>query len=233
MRASVSSKYVGVGAPDVALVGRHLGHRRGRLGGQRPDRSGVQVDARGQGRERLPDRRQLLRIGQEGDDHGRMIPTMSGLARPEILATTEWLAESIGRLGVRVLDAPLAARRQRPGGPRQRPHPGRRARRLAGRPRRRRRERRGHPARRPRPDGGPGRAGRASPTTPRSSSMTTRRACSRPGRGGACGPTASSRSGSSTAATRTGSAEGREVSNARGRAGHGRASRSAARTGRG
>jgi len=33
-----------------------------------------------------------------------MIPGMSGLARPEILATTEWLAENIGRAGVRVLD---------------------------------------------------------------------------------------------------------------------------------
>ena len=32
-----------------------------------------------------------------------MIPAMSGLARPEILATTEWLAENLGR-GVRVLD---------------------------------------------------------------------------------------------------------------------------------
>jgi thiosulfate/3-mercaptopyruvate sulfurtransferase len=33
-----------------------------------------------------------------------MIPTMSGLARPEILATTEWLAENLGRVGVRILD---------------------------------------------------------------------------------------------------------------------------------
>jgi thiosulfate/3-mercaptopyruvate sulfurtransferase len=33
-----------------------------------------------------------------------MIPTMSGLARPEFLATTEWLAEQLGRSGVRVLD---------------------------------------------------------------------------------------------------------------------------------
>jgi thiosulfate/3-mercaptopyruvate sulfurtransferase len=30
---------------------------------------------------------------------------MSGLARPEILATTEWLAEHLGRSGVRILDA--------------------------------------------------------------------------------------------------------------------------------
>ena len=34
-----------------------------------------------------------------------MIPTMSGLARPEILATTEWLGEHLGRPGVRILDA--------------------------------------------------------------------------------------------------------------------------------
>ena len=33
-----------------------------------------------------------------------MIPTMSGLARPEILATTEWLAENLGKFGIRVLD---------------------------------------------------------------------------------------------------------------------------------
>lgn len=29
---------------------------------------------------------------------------MSGLARPEILATTEWLADSLGRSGIRILD---------------------------------------------------------------------------------------------------------------------------------
>lgn len=34
-----------------------------------------------------------------------MIPAMSGLARPEHLATAEWLAEAIGRPEVRVLDA--------------------------------------------------------------------------------------------------------------------------------
>lgn len=33
-----------------------------------------------------------------------MIPAMSGLARPEILATTEWLADSLGRSGIRILD---------------------------------------------------------------------------------------------------------------------------------
>jgi thiosulfate/3-mercaptopyruvate sulfurtransferase len=33
-----------------------------------------------------------------------MIPAMNGLARPELLATTEWLAEQLERPGVRVLD---------------------------------------------------------------------------------------------------------------------------------
>jgi thiosulfate/3-mercaptopyruvate sulfurtransferase len=33
-----------------------------------------------------------------------MIPGMSGLARPEMLATTEWLEENLGRVGTRVLD---------------------------------------------------------------------------------------------------------------------------------
>jgi thiosulfate/3-mercaptopyruvate sulfurtransferase len=33
-----------------------------------------------------------------------MIPAMTGLARPEFLATTEWLAEQLGRPGLRVLD---------------------------------------------------------------------------------------------------------------------------------
>jgi thiosulfate/3-mercaptopyruvate sulfurtransferase len=33
-----------------------------------------------------------------------MIPTMSGLARPEFLATTDWLSENLGRSGIRVLD---------------------------------------------------------------------------------------------------------------------------------
>ena len=139
MRASDLDEVVGVGAPDVALVGRHVGHRRGRLGGQRPDRAGVQVDARGQGRDAPPGRpRSFSGSGRDGDDHGRMIPAMSGLARPEILATTEWLAENLGQPAIRVLDLPLASRRQRAGGPRQRSHPGRRAGRLAGRPRRRR-----------------------------------------------------------------------------------------------
>ena len=34
-----------------------------------------------------------------------MIATMPGLARPESLATTEWLGEQLGRTGIRILDA--------------------------------------------------------------------------------------------------------------------------------
>jgi thiosulfate/3-mercaptopyruvate sulfurtransferase len=33
-----------------------------------------------------------------------MIPAMSGLARPELLATTEWLGEQLGRSGLRIID---------------------------------------------------------------------------------------------------------------------------------
>ena len=144
--------------------------------------------------------------GREGSTTARMIPAMSGLARPELLATTEWLAENLGRSGDPGPGPPLAAGRQRAPGPRHRPHP--RApslvdwRTRAGRGRRGRRH---DPARRPGPDGGARGADRASPTGPRSWSTTTPRACSPRAPGGACGPTASTRSGSSTAATRTGS----------------------------
>ncbi len=34
-----------------------------------------------------------------------MIPAMSGLARPELLATTEWLGDQLGRSGLRIVDA--------------------------------------------------------------------------------------------------------------------------------
>jgi thiosulfate/3-mercaptopyruvate sulfurtransferase len=34
-----------------------------------------------------------------------MIAMMSGLARPELLATTEWLSDQLGRSGIRILDA--------------------------------------------------------------------------------------------------------------------------------
>src|SRR4051794_41774216 len=42
--------------------------------------------------------------GREGSTTARMIPAMSGLARPELLATTEWLAENLGRSAIRILD---------------------------------------------------------------------------------------------------------------------------------
>jgi thiosulfate/3-mercaptopyruvate sulfurtransferase len=34
-----------------------------------------------------------------------MIPTMNGLARPELVATTDWLAEQLNRPGIRIIDA--------------------------------------------------------------------------------------------------------------------------------
>ena len=114
-----------VGAPDVALADRELGHRRGGLGGQRPDRAGVEVDPGRESRKRRPDGRQLLRVGHEGGDHGRMIPTMSGLARPEFLATTEWLADNIGRPEIRVLDLRWRPDGSAPAVYRDRSHPGR------------------------------------------------------------------------------------------------------------
>src|SRR6478672_800598 len=42
--------------------------------------------------------------GREGSTTARMISAMSGLARPELLATTEWLAENLGHSAIRVLD---------------------------------------------------------------------------------------------------------------------------------
>ena len=96
---------VGVGPSGRQLVGRDLVHGRGGLGRQGPDGPGVEVDPRLERRQRRPDRGKAVRVGGERGDHGRMIPTMSGLARPELLATTEWLAEHLGRPEVRVLDA--------------------------------------------------------------------------------------------------------------------------------
>ena len=96
---------VHVPTTDEELVLGHLGHRGHRLGRQRTDGPGVEVDAgaeRGQG---LANRGETLRVGREGGDHGRMIPTMSGLARPEHMATPEWLAEQLDRPGIRVIDA--------------------------------------------------------------------------------------------------------------------------------
>ena len=59
-------------------------------------------------------RGESVRVGRDrGADHGRMIPTMSGLARPELLATTEWLAEQLGRPGRAHPRRPLATGRDR------------------------------------------------------------------------------------------------------------------------
>ena len=108
-------------AADPELVVDDLGHRGGRLGGHRADRPRVQVDPRAEGGKGLPDRGQLLGIGEEGRDHARMISAMSsppagrrlqrtrtrtpgGLARPELLASTDWLADQLGRPEVRILD---------------------------------------------------------------------------------------------------------------------------------
>src|SRR5581483_147186 len=47
---------------------------------------------------------QLLVVGQERGDHRpRIVPGMP--LRPELLASTEWLADNLGRPGVRVVDA--------------------------------------------------------------------------------------------------------------------------------
>ena len=103
--------------PDLPAL--EVGHRRRGLGGQRAGGAGVQVDAGADGRERLSDRGHLLGIGHERADHGRMIAAMAspsadrsstpsrpmtGLARPELLASTEWLADQLGRPEVRILD---------------------------------------------------------------------------------------------------------------------------------
>ena len=80
-------------------------HGRGRLGGEWPAGPGVQVDAGRQRGQRGADRGEACRFGRVGGKHGRMIPAMSGLARPELLATTEWLGEQLGRSGVRIVDA--------------------------------------------------------------------------------------------------------------------------------
>ena len=151
-----------------------------------------------------------------------MIPTMSGLARPEILATTEWLAENLGQFGDQGPRPPLATRWQRAGGPRRRPHPGRGARRLADRPHRRRRERRGDPPGRPGPDGRARRPGRDH----RRHDGRRLRRHAEPVRGARlvepAGVRSRSASGSSTAAIPTGSAEGRDGLQRARAAGHGR-----------
>ena len=224
-------------AADPELVVDDLGHRGGRLGGHRADRARVQVDARAERRQRLADRGHLLGIGQEGGDHAPMISAMSsppagrrlhrtrtrtpgGLARPELLASTDWLADQLGRPGRPDPRRPLAARRQRPPGLGRRPHPGRGLRRLAGRPDRHR----------PRPGetlllAGPEQVARTLSLRRRRRRRDGRRlrrhasACSPPASGGASGSTGSSRvRDPRRRLSRRGSEEGRPVSNAVGAA---------------
>ena len=110
---------LGAGPAGPDLPALEIGHRRGGLGREWPGRAGVQVDAGSDGGERLPDRCHLLGIGHERADHRRMIAAMasqsadplsrrsrplSGLARPELLASTEWLADQLGRPELRILD---------------------------------------------------------------------------------------------------------------------------------
>ena len=201
------------------------------LGGQRPDRAGVEVDARAERRQRLADGRQPLRVGQEGGDHGpydtddewpgpTRAPGHDGVAGRA--------AGPAGRPRRRRALAPdgsgpaVYATGHIPGAV----HLDWRADLIEAATRRR-----VAPARRPGADGGGGRRGSGSATARRSSSTTTARACSRPASGGACGPTASSRCGSSTAASRAWVEEGRPVSNAQVHAARRHASRCAARTG--
>ena len=94
---------------DPELVLDDLGHRGGGLGGHRPDRPGVQVDARAERRQRPADRRDLLRIGQEGGDHARMISAMS--SPPPV-------AGSIGRARGRRAASPARSCSPRPIGSR-------------------------------------------------------------------------------------------------------------------
>ena len=110
---------VGMGAAGPQLPVRQFVDRRCDLDRDWTGRARIEVDAGAERRKRLPHRRELLRIRHERGDHGRMIPampaqsaderserspTLSGFARPEMLASTEWLADHIGRPEIRVLD---------------------------------------------------------------------------------------------------------------------------------
>ena len=105
--------------PDPELVPTSSAIAAAVSAGSGPTEPGVQVDPGAERRERPADRRELLVVGQEGRDHapydigdvlasaGRRLPrtrTPGGLARPELLASTEWLADQLGRPEVRILD---------------------------------------------------------------------------------------------------------------------------------
>ena len=158
MRWRISSEVVDVGPAGAQLVVGELGHRRRGLGRQRarPSRCSGRCRRRARG---APPGRAASRsvVGGVGGDHGRMIPTMSGLARPEHPGHDR-LARRAPRPARRPRPRrPLAARRERRRRPSRGPHPGRGPRRLADGPRR-------HRTRRATRSGSPRRTG--SPPSP-------------------------------------------------------------------
>ena len=66
---------LGLGAPEVALVGLELGHRGRGLGRDRAAGPGIELDGGGEGRQRGAHRRELVRVGHERGDHQPMIST--------------------------------------------------------------------------------------------------------------------------------------------------------------
>ena len=116
MRWRTSGHWSGWARPTASSRAPLLVHRPLRLGRHRPAGPGVQVDpGRGRGQEPA-DGRDLLRVGHERGHHARIISaalfapvnplggTVAGFARPELLATPDWLAENLGRPDLRVLD---------------------------------------------------------------------------------------------------------------------------------
>ena len=217
-------------AADPELVVDELGHRRGGLRRQRPDRAGVQVDPGAERGQRPADGRELLVIGQEGGDHAPydigdvLPPPVAGSRGPARRAASPGRSSSPRPTGWPTSSAgPRSGSSTSAGGPTAAAAtvwaaghiPGAVHRRLASRPDR--------PVAR-RGDtlllAGPEQVARTLAPRRRRRRRDGRRlrrhasACSPPGRGGACGSTASSRSGSSTAATRAWAEEGRPISNA-------------------
>ncbi len=63
---------VAIGSAGAQLPGLRFGHGVSGLPGQRPGRAGVQVDARGRGRKRFTDCRDLLVVGEKWGHHRRL-----------------------------------------------------------------------------------------------------------------------------------------------------------------
>ena len=108
---------VGQAAADRELALRLLVHRALGLGRHGSGGPRVEVDAGARRGQQRPDRGHLGRLRHEGGDHVRIISTppartvtprsedpVAGFARPELIATPEWLAENIGRPDLRVID---------------------------------------------------------------------------------------------------------------------------------